>query len=184
MATIFFTLRILTPSHENRPSSEHPWSLKTGVNTPGLHIWRILRAVRLQVANQKEQHTILTWKISWSLISSQWFPTKMIGKIKQHLFFPRNDAVFADVPKLLQPPQTKSRKPIIGRPKKKPCESQLHYDACSNQKRGCFLLMLVSLGILAHLVRGWLGYPITETKRKVFRFHETILRRWARIPRV
>ena len=34
-------------------------------------------------------------------------------------------------------------------------------------------------------VRWWLGASfITETKRKVFRFHETILRRWARIPRV
>ena len=30
------------------------------------------------------------------------------------------------------------------------------------------------LGILAHLVRGW-GCPITETKRIVFMFHETIL---------
>ena len=32
-----------------------------------------------------------------------------------------------------------------------------------------------ALGILAHIVKGWgLGVdPITETKRKVFRFHET-----------
>ena len=30
----------------------------------------------------------------------------------------------------------------------------------------------------------WLGCTITETKRKVFRFQKTILRRWARIPRV
>ena len=42
-----------------------------------------------------------------------------------------------------------------------------------------------ALGILAHLVSGWLGCPITETKRKAFRFHETIpWNKGFRIPRV
>ena len=38
------------------------------------------------------------------------------------------------------------------------------------------------LGINYHILR-WLGWPSSPPKRIVFRFHETILRRWARIPR-
>ena len=48
----------------------------------------------------------------------------------------------------------------------------------------CGICIIYTLGILAHLVRGWLGCTITETKRQVFRFHETILRLGDWIPRV